>query len=49
MMDEVQNDKIVSINFTHAAFCLIYAWFGVVWFGASYMNLRQPCIFKHQI
>jgi len=20
-----------------------------VWFGASYVNLRWPCIFKHQI
>jgi len=58
-MDKVQKKKTVLITFSHAVFSLLSTdddlvmqaliWLHMVRFGASYVNLRQPHILKHQI
>ena len=59
MMDIVQKEKFVSVNFSHAMFSLLsthdisvmYAlvWLSMVWLIASYANLKKSHKFKHQI
>jgi hypothetical protein len=58
-MDKVQKEKFVSVNFSHAVFCLLSAcdksvmqalvWLPMVLLNASYVNLRKRHIFKQQI
>ena len=57
MEEEEENivSCLFSLLFTHdnlvmqASVWLRMVWFRVIQFGASYMNLRWPQIFKHQI
>jgi len=53
-MDKVPKKKTVSVTFSHAVFSLLSTYGDLVmqdmvWFGASYANLRQLHIQKHQI
>jgi len=58
-MDKVQKEKFVSVNFSHAMFSLLsthdssvmqaLVWLSMVLLSASYANLRNHHIFKHQI